>query len=159
MPEFIIKEASENDAHIILNFIRHLADYEKLTHEVTATEDELKNNLLNKDSNANAIIGYYNNAPIAFAVYFNNFSTFLGKKGLYLEDLYVLPEYRGHGYGKKMLKFLARIAIATGCGRFEWAVLDWNKPAIDFYKSIGAELKKEWLITRLSGESLNNFGE
>ena len=159
MADFIIKEASENDAVTILEFIRHLADYEKLSHEVIATEEDLKKNLLNSESNARAIIGYYDNKPIAFAVYFNNFSTFWGKKGLYLEDLFVVPEYRGSGFGKKMLKHLARIALETGCGRFEWAVLDWNKPAIDFYNSIGAEIKEEWLITRLSDKSLTNFAE
>lgn len=159
MTDFFIREASENDSITVLKFIRHLADFEMLSHEVIATEKDLRNNLLNKESNVKAIIGYYNNTPISFAVYFNNFSTFLGKKGLYLEDIYVLPEYRGKGFGKKMLKYLAKIALDTGCGRFEWAVLDWNKSAIDFYESIGAELKKEWVITRLTGESLKNFSE
>ena len=159
MADFIIKEASKNDAKTVLKFIRLLSEYEKLSHELIATEEDLKNNLLNEQSNAKAIIGYYKGTPISFAVYFNNFSTFLGKKGLYLEDLYVLPEYRGNGFGKKMLKYLARIALETECGRFEWSVLDWNKPAIDFYKSIGAELKKEWVITRLSGKSLKNFAD
>ncbi|MDX1699458.1 MAG: GNAT family N-acetyltransferase, partial [Melioribacteraceae bacterium] len=159
MSDFIIKRATKKDAHTVLKFIRHLSDYEKLSHEVIATEEDLIRNLLNDESNAEAIIGYYKNIPISFAVYFYNFSTFLGKKGLYLEDIYVLPEYRGSGFGKKMLKYLAKIAIETDCGRFEWAVLDWNTPAIDFYKSIGAELKNEWVITRLSGKSLINFAQ
>ena len=158
MNEIEIKIAEKNDSPIILEFIKKLAEYEKLSHEVTATVDSIKNGLF-KERDAEAIIAYYRNEPAGFAIYFHNFSTFLGKKGLYLEDLFVIPEYRGKGIGKQMLKYLAKIAVDRDCGRFEWSVLDWNYPAIEFYKSIGAELKNEWIITRVSGKSLNKLAE
>ena len=154
MEEFIIRPAEITQASIILDFIKKLAEYEELSHEVTATVSDLKNSLFSVDSNAEAILGYLNGHPVAFAIYFHNYSTFLGKKGLYLEDLFVLPEFRGKGIGKKMLKYLANIAIERDCGRFEWSVLDWNEPAIKFYKSLGAELKKEWITTRITGKAL-----
>ena len=154
MDEFNIKLASSADAPIILEFIKKLAEFEKLSHEVTATLEDLNSTLFSKNSNAEAVIGYLNNKPVSFAIFFHNYSTFLGKKGLYLEDLFVLPEIRGKGIGKKMLKYLANIALERDCGRFEWSVLDWNEPAIKFYKNIGADLKKEWIITRITGKSL-----
>ena len=154
MEEFIIRPAEITQASIILDFIKKLAEYEELSHEVTATVSDLENSLFSVDSNAEAILGYLNGHPVAFAIYFHNYSTFLGKKGLYLEDLFVLPEFRGKGIGKKMLKYLANIAIERDCGRFEWSVLDWNEPAIKFYKSLGAELKKEWITTRITGKAL-----
>ena len=126
MEEFIIRPAEITQASIILDFIKKLAEYEELSHEVTATVSDLENSLFSVDSNAEAILGYLNGHPVAFAIYFHNYSTFLGKKGLYLEDLFVLPEFRGKGIGKKMLKYLANIAIERDCGRFEWSVLDWN---------------------------------
>lgn len=159
MNELLIKNAQKSDAGIVLDFVQKLADYEKLSHEVTATVTDIENSLFSANSNAEAIIGYLDNKPVAFAIFFHNFSTFLGKKGLYLEDLFVLPECRGLGIGKKMLKFLAQLAVKRNCGRFEWSVLDWNEPAINFYKSIGAEIKKEWLTTRVSGESLKKLAE
>jgi GNAT superfamily N-acetyltransferase len=159
MSRFTIKRATKKDSKIILHFIELLAEYEKLSHEVTTTENLLRENLLCENCTAKAIIGFYEKIPVAFAVYFYNFSTFIGKKGLYLEDIFVLPDYRGKGFGKKMLKYLASEALINGCGRFEWAVLDWNKSAIDFYRSIGAEFKQEWIITRLSGESLKDLAK
>lgn len=157
MNNFEIKFAKEKDAGIILKFIKQLAEYENLSNEVLASEDDLKTTLFCENSNAEVVIGYLDNIPISFALFFHNYSTFLGKKGLYLEDLFVVPEHRRNGYGKIILKFLANIAIERNCGRFEWAVLDWNKPAIKFYKSIGADLKNEWILTRLTGKALINF--
>ena len=159
MTNFEIKSAKIDETGVILEFIRKLAEYEKLLHEVTATEEDLKKTLFSDRSNAEAVIGYLDNKPVALAIFFHNYSTFLGKKGLYLEDLYVLPEYRNNGIGKKMLKYLAKLAIERDCGRFEWSVLDWNEPAIQFYESIGAEFKKEWLITRVSGDSLKELAK
>jgi len=159
MPELKIKFATKSDTATILKFIQLLAKYEKLSHEVTATEEDLKKNIFSDNSNVEAIIGTINNEPVTFAIFFHNFSTFLGKKGLYLEDLFVLPEFRSKGFGKKMLKFLAKLALERNCGRFEWSVLDWNEPAIQFYKSIDAEFKKEWLITRLSGQALQQLAK
>jgi len=156
MNEIEIKIAVKNDAPIILEFIKKLAEYEKLTHEVTATVDSLEKSIF-ENHEAEAIIAYDKNEPVGFAIYFHNFSTFLGKKGLYLEDLFVIPEHRGRGIGKKMLRYLSRIALERDCGRFEWSVLDWNEPALKFYESIGAELKKEWIITRLSGKALREL--
>lgn len=159
MRNFEIKKANKSDSATLLNFIKALAEYENLSHEVTATAEDLELSLFDNNSNAEAIIGYLNNQPVAFALYFHNYSTFLAKKGLYLEDLFVMPEYRGKGIGKNMLKYLAQIAVKRNCGRFEWSVLDWNELAINFYKNIGAEFKHEWLITRVSGESLTKLAE
>jgi GNAT superfamily N-acetyltransferase len=159
MNNIIIKPASESDVPIILSFINKLAEYERLSHEVTATEEVLRNNLFNGSNNAEAILCYENNIPVGFALFFHNFSTFLGKKGLYLEDLYVLPEYRSKGIGKKMLRYLAKLAVERNCGRFEWSVLDWNEPAIKFYRNLGAEFKNEWIITRVSGDALKKLAE
>lgn len=159
MNEFLIKKAQKSDLGLILDFIQKLAEYEKLSHEVTATTEDLENSLFSESSNAEAVIGYFDNQPVSIAIFFHNYSTFLGKKGLYLEDLFVLPEHRSMGFGKKMLKYLAKLAIERDCGRFEWSVLDWNEPAIQFYKSIGAELKNEWIITRITGEQLIKLAE
>lgn len=157
MNNFELKKVEEGDLPLLLWFIKRIADYEKLPHEVTATVETLRDSLFGKKSNVEALIGYLDGKPVAYAIYFYNFSSFLGKRGMYLEDLFVLPELRGKGLGKKMLAFLANRAVEEGCGRFEWTVLDWNKPAIDFYKSVGAVSMDEWTIFRLSGEALNNF--
>ncbi len=157
MENFNIKMGTKEDAPIVLEFIKKLAEYENLSHEVTATVEDLNSTLFSKNSNTEAVIGYLENQPVSVAIFFHNYSTFLGKKGLYLEDLFVLPEVRGKGIGKSMLKYLAKIALERDCGRFEWSVLDWNEPAIKFYKNIGAEIKKEWLTTRISGQSLVNL--
>lgn len=157
MEKFKIKFAKTEDAPVILSFIKKLAEYEKLSGEVSAEIKDIENSLFSENSNAEVIIGYLKKQPVAFAIFFHNYSTFLGKKGLYLEDLFVVPEFRGNGFGKLMLKFLAKLAVERNCGRFEWSVLDWNTPAIEFYKSIGAQLKKEWILNRLSGKELQDF--
>lgn len=157
MEKFKIKFAKTEDAPVILSFIKKLAEYEKLSGEVSAEIKDIENSLFSENSNAEVIIGYLKKQPVAFAIFFHNYSTFLGKKGLYLEDLFVVPEFRGNGFGKLMLKFLAKLAVERNCGRLEWSVLDWNTPAIEFYKSIGAQLKKEWILNRLSGKELQDF--
>ncbi|MGH8398913.1 MAG: GNAT family N-acetyltransferase [Gammaproteobacteria bacterium] len=139
---------------LILGFIRELAEYEKLAHEVVATESDIEAQLFGAHPRAECIIAEYDKRAVGFALFFHNFSTFLGKPGLYLEDLYVKPEFRGKGFGRKMLASLARLAVQRGCGRFEWAVLDWNKPAIRFYESLGAKIIDEWKINRMTGEAL-----
>ena len=159
MEQFIIKNAEPGDAPVILSFIKKLAEYEKLSGEVSATEKDLKNTLFSENPKAECLIGYENDSPAAFAVFFHNYSTFLGKYGIYLEDLFVLPEKRGKGYGKAMLKRLAQIAVERNCGRFEWSVLDWNEPAIKFYKAFGAKPMNEWITFRLTGESLLKLAE
>lgn len=159
MKNFVIKKAEEKDVATILTFIKKLADYEKLSHQVTATEELLAESLFGSNAAAECSIGYFKNEPVCFALYFHNFSTFLGKPGLYLEDLFVLPEFRGNGFGKTMLVYLAKLAVERGCGRFEWAVLDWNEPALKFYKRLGAESHNEWVIHRLSGKALHKLAE
>lgn len=162
LPEFRLRFATEEDTPLILSFIRELAEYEKLLHEVVATEDGLRNSLFGDRRVAEAILGYWNEEPVGFALFFHNFSTFAGKPGLYLEDLYVRSEVRGRGIGKIMLSYLAKLATERGCGRLEWWVLDWNESAIRFYRSIGAEGMDEWTVQRVSGKALEklarNFG-
>ena len=157
MPLISIRTATNEDAPLILNFVRELAEYEKAPHEVKASSRDYETSLFAEDSFAHALICENNGIPIGYAVYFFNYSTWQGKPGLYLEDLYISPDYRGLGAGKAMLKHLARIALEKGCGRFEWSVLDWNKPAINFYESIGARAQAEWVKYRLEGQSLNSF--
>jgi GNAT superfamily N-acetyltransferase len=157
LEKFTIREAVEQDVPLLLTFIRELAVYEKMLDEVVATEESLKESIFGGRRVAEALIGEEEGRPVAFAVYFHNFSTFLGRPGLYLEDLYVKPEMRGKGIGKAMLAFLARLAKERGCGRFEWSVLDWNEPAIGFYRSLGAVLMDEWSIFRITGEALEKL--
>ncbi len=154
-----IREGAENDVPLILSFIRELAEYEKLLHEVVADESTLKESLFGKRKVAEVIIGEWNEEPVSFALYFHNFSTFLGRPGLYLEDLYVKPEFRGKGIGKVMLSYLAKIAIDRNCGRFEWWVLDWNTPALNFYRSIGAVSMDEWTVQRVTGKALESLAK
>jgi GNAT superfamily N-acetyltransferase len=149
-----IRQATAEDAALILRFITDLAIYEKAEHEVLASEADIKQSLFGEDSTASAFICNIDNKPVGYAVYFFNYSTWLGKPGLYLEDLYVSPECRGAGAGMALLKHLAKIAVAKGCGRFEWNVLDWNEPAIQFYESIGARPQNEWVGYRLTGNAL-----
>lgn len=151
----IIKKAEEKDTSIILDFILKLAEYEKLKDTVVATEELLREHIFGKNAVAECVIGYYNNIPVAFALYFRNFSTFVGKPGLYLEDLFVLPEYRGNGFGKKMLIYLIKLAKERGYGRFEWSVLDWNEPAKEFYTKLGAKLMSEWQIFRITEDKFD----
>ena len=154
---FRIERATEGDVPLILQLIKGLAVYEKLAHEVTATEAGLRDTLFGSRPAAEVIIGYTGDTPVGFALFFPNYSTFLGKPGLYLEDLFVLPEWRGHGFGRGLLTELARIAIARGCGRFEWSVLDWNEPAIGFYKNLGAKMMDGWSIFRVTGDALTKL--
>lgn len=153
---FKLRFAEEKDVALILDFIKQLADYEKMSHDVVATEEGLTASLFRKKM-AEVIIGEYNNEPVAFALFFHNFSTFLGKPGIYLEDLFVKPEMRGKGIGKILLSYLAKLALQRDCGRLEWNCLDWNEPSIQFYKQQGAIAMEEWTIYRVHNEALNNL--
>jgi GNAT superfamily N-acetyltransferase len=152
-----IAPATPGDVALILKLIAALADYEKLSHEVIATEASLTAALFGPKPSAEAVIARVDGVPAGFALFFHNFSTFMGKHGLYLEDLFVLPEFRGRSIGKSLLQYLAQLAVQRECGRFEWAVLDWNRPARDFYESLGAEPKSDWIIHRVSGEALQRL--
>jgi len=149
-----LRSAVPSDVPTILGFIRELAAYEKLEHQVVATEALLHEHLFGNRPAAEVVIAEVDGRPVGFALFFQNFSTFLGRPGLFLEDLYVQPEARGHGIGKALLVHLAKIAVARGAGRFDWNVLDWNEPAIGFYTRLGAEVLPDWRTCRLSGESL-----
>ena len=148
--------ATEDDCALILHFIKSLAEYEKMSDQVVATEELLKEWIFEKGK-AEVIFACEGDKEVGFALFFHNFSTFLGRAGIYLEDLFVLPEYRGKGYGKGLLRRLAQITIERGCGRLEWACLDWNQPSIDFYQSLGATQMDEWTTYRLTGETLKNM--
>lgn len=156
MCELTFRYATENDVPKILHFIRELASYEKMLNEVVATEDDLTEWIFKKQK-AEVLFPMIDGEGIGFALFFHNFSTFLGRSGIYLEDLYVKPEYRGRGYGTKILKKLAEIALDRGCGRLEWWCLDWNKPSIDFYLSLGAEAMNDWTVYRIAGDTLNKL--
>lgn len=158
MDDFKFKFATEKDLSTILSFIKDLAIYEDMLDQVVSDENLLKEWIFEKKK-AEVIFVLEGEKEVGFALFFHNFSTFLGRAGLYLEDLFVLPEYRGKGYGKALLKKLARIAKERGCGRFEWSCLDWNKPSIDFYKSMGAASMDEWTVYRLTGDSLDNMAK
>ncbi len=147
------RDAAEKDCALLLEFIRRLADYEKMSDQVVATEELLREWVFEKQK-AEAFFVLEEGKAVGFALFFHNFSTFLGRAGIYLEDLFVLPEYRGRGYGKALLKRLARIAVERGCGRLEWSCLDWNRPSIGFYLSIGAAAMDDWTTYRLTGDSL-----
>jgi len=159
MSEMKIRPANADDSALILRFITDLAIYEKAEDAVIATEADIRNSLFAVDSTTSAVICEIDNQAVGYAVYFFNYSTWLGKNGLYLEDLYVSPECRGMGAGKALLKHLAQIALSKNCGRFEWSVLDWNQPAIEFYQSIGAKPQDEWVGYRLTGKALENLAE
>ena len=150
--------AEECDTPLILEFIRELADYEHMLDQVVADEATLRDQLFEKH-HAEALFALEDGAEVGFALFFHNFSTFLGRAGLYLEDLYVKPEYRGQGYGKAILKKLAQIAVERGCGRLEWWCLDWNRPSIDFYLSLGAEPMSDWTVYRIAGDTLAALAE
>ena len=155
----VIRDANRGDSKLILRFVKELASYEKAEHEVIATEASIENSIFGEDTSTQALICEKDGSPIGFAVYFFNYSTWLGKHGLYLEDLYVTSSERGSGAGKALLKHLAKIAVEKGCGRFEWSVLDWNEPAIKFYNSLGAKPKTEWLGYQLTGANLHALAE
>ena len=152
-----IRPATEDDVPIILSLIRELAEYERLSHEVVATEGLLRESLFGERRGAEVLIACCKGAPAGFALFFHSFSTFLGRPGIYLEDLYVKPEFRGRGIGRALLTHLARLAKERGCGRLEWSVLDWNEPAIKLYKSIGAVPMDEWTVYRVTGEALETL--
>lgn len=158
-PKVVIQTATVNDVPLIFSFIKELAEYEKLAHEVVATEETLIATMFGPRPHAEAVIAYLDNQPVGIALFFHNFSTFIGRPGLYLEDLYVRPEARGAGVGKKLLRYLARLAIQRGCGRFEWSVLNWNKPAIEFYERISAKAMDEWTVYRVTGAALDTLAE
>lgn len=156
MGDFTIRYAVESDVPAILGFIRELAVYEHMLDQVIATEELLREWIFEKGK-AEVLLAVEDGEPVGFALFFHNFSTFLGRAGIYLEDLYVKPEHRGKGYGKGLLRRLASIAVERGCGRLEWACLDWNQPSIDFYLSLGAQPMNEWTVYRLAGEGLTEF--
>ena len=162
MGSITIRPATRSDAGLILDFIIELARYEKAEEQVEASVKDIENSLFADDSNASALICSLDDQPIGYAIYFYNYSTWLGQKGLYLEDLYISPQQRGVGAGKVLLSHLAKVACDQNCGRFEWSVLDWNEPAIQFYESLGAKAQSEWVGYRLTGEALkqlaNNAG-
>lgn len=157
MPETAVRSATEEDVPLLLRFIKELAEYERLSHEVTATEEDLRSSLFGEFRAAEALLAYLGDEPAGFALFFHNFSTFLGKPGLYMEDLYVSPDFRGTGVGKALLASLAKLAAERGCGRLEWWVLNWNEPAIEFYKSIGARPMDDWTVYRLTGDELEKL--
>ena len=152
-----VRAATRDDTPLILAFVRELADYEKLAHEVVATEETLAASLFRREPDAFVLIAELEGAPAGFALYFHNYSTFLGRPGIFLEDLFVRPAARGHGVGRALLARLAAVATERGCGRLEWAVLDWNESAIGFYRKLGATPMSDWTVYRLAGEALENL--
>jgi GNAT superfamily N-acetyltransferase len=157
MRELAIRVATEADIPEILRFIKELAEYERLSHEVYATEETLRESLFGERRVAEVLIGHQEGEPVGFALFFHNFSTFLGKPGIYLEDLYVRPEFRGMGFGRTLLAHLAKLAGERDCGRLEWWVLDFNEPAIRFYETLGALPMDEWTVYRLTGDALEEL--
>lgn len=154
-----IAAATSGDVPVILRMITALAEYERLSHEVVATEASLRESLFGERPAVDVVIARSGTEPVGFAVWFKNYSTFLGRQGLYLEDLFVLPQWRGRGIGRALLAYLARLAVAGGYGRLEWSVLDWNAPAIGFYRSVGARPMEEWTVYRLTGDALTRLAE
>jgi GNAT superfamily N-acetyltransferase len=152
-----IRQAAESDVPLILAFIKKLADYERLSHEVVATEELLRHTLFRERPPAEVAIADLERTPVGFVLFFHNFSTFLGRSGIYIEDLFVEERYRRQGIGRALLLYVARLAKARQCGRLEWSVLDWNKPAVEFYKQLGAVPMSDWTVYRLAGESLDKL--
>lgn len=159
IPGFVIRAAAESDVPVILSFIKKLAAYERLTHEVVATETLLRETLFGSLRTAEVAIGYCEGKPIGFVLFFHNYSTFLGRPGLYIEDLFVDEAFRRRGFGRALLLYVAQLANERRCGRLEWAVLDWNQPAINFYRKLGAVAMNEWTIYRVTGEALEKLAE
>jgi GNAT superfamily N-acetyltransferase len=158
-PALRIESATERDVPVILRMIKGLAEYEQLGDHVIATEEKLRATLFGPHPAAEVLIGYDGSAPVGFALFFQVYSTFLAQPGIYLEDLFVVPEARAHGYGRQLLAHLARVAAERGCGRLEWSVLDWNQPAIGFYKKLGAIPMEDWTIFRLTGDALTHLAQ
>jgi GNAT superfamily N-acetyltransferase len=159
VPDLTIREALPEDACLILSFIKDLAEYEKLLHEVLATEETLRDSLFGERKVAEVILGEIDGEPVSFALFFHNYSTFLGQQGIYIEDLFVKPHMRGLGIGKAMFAYIARMAKERGCGRLDWWVLDWNEPAIKFYNSLGSVPMSEWTVYRLTGQALDDLAD
>lgn len=159
MNQISIREARYSDAELILTFIIELAVYEKAREEVKTNVQEIRETLFSSNASARALICCIDDKPVAYAVYFFNYSTWLGKNGIYLEDVYVSPQFRGKGAGKAILKYIAKIAVDSDCGRFEWSVLDWNTPSIEFYEALGAKPQNEWVTYRLTGEALQRLAQ
>lgn len=158
MPDFQIREARREDCELLIELILELAVYEKLLHAMQASPADLERSLFDEKS-AHSVLAYEGDTVVGFALYFFNYSTFVGRKGLYLEDLFIRPEFRGKGYGKKLLLYLAKQAHEQGCGRMEWSVLNWNTPAIQFYESLGAKPMDEWTVYRLDADGLERLGK
>jgi GNAT superfamily N-acetyltransferase len=156
---FSIRNAEVKDTPLILDFIKQLAVYEKMIDEVVATEETLKESLFGETKFAHVVIGEFNAQPVGFALFFTNFSTFVGRPGIFLEDLFVLPQHRGKGFGKTLLAFLAKLAVDNAFGRVEWSVLNWNEPAINVYKGIGAKPMDEWTVFRLTGNKMSSISK
>ena len=156
-PKTVLRFATADDVGLIFDFIHQLAEYEKKTDEVITDEDQLRQSLFGERRVAEVVIASYEGEPAGFALFFHNFSTFLGRPGIYLEDLFVIPNLRGHGIGRILLSYLARLAVERGCGRLEWWVLDWNEPAIRFYERLGAKAMDEWTVYRVTGDALEEL--
>jgi GNAT superfamily N-acetyltransferase len=157
LTQFKIKPATKKDVPVILSFIKKLADYERLSHEVVATEELLQRTLFGQRRTAEVAIGYYHDTPVGFVLFFHNFSTFIGRPGIYIEDLFVEEAYRRRGFGGALLAHVAKLAAVRDCGRLEWSVLDWNEPAVNFYLKLGAMPMKEWTVFRVTGENLKRL--
>jgi GNAT superfamily N-acetyltransferase len=157
IPSFQIRAATKADVPIILAFIKKLADFERLSHEVVATEKILNETLFGRRRTAEIAIGFYKKDPVGFVLFFHNYSTFLGQPGIYIEDLYVEEAFRRRGFGRALLTYVARLAQERRCGRLEWSVLDWNEPAINFYQNLGAVPMKEWTTFRVTGNNLKKL--
>lgn len=158
-PTLAIHPATPADIPVLVTLIKALADYEKLAHEVTGNPEDLERALFGDRPYAEAVLAWVDGTPVGLALFFHNFSTFLMQPGIYLEDIFVLSDYRGQGIGKDLLVHVGKLAIERGCGRLEWSVLDWNTPAIEFYQRMGAEIKPEWQTCRVTGAALAAFGE
>jgi GNAT superfamily N-acetyltransferase len=156
-PAITIRPANESDSALILSFIQGLAEYEKLSHEVVASEDQIRRTLFGDQPSAEVIIAEFENEAAAFALFFTNYSTFLARPGIYLEDLFVIPEFRGNGIGKALLAHLAGLVVERDMGRLDWSVLDWNEPAINFYEKLGARGLTDWTQYRLTGNALEKL--
>jgi GNAT superfamily N-acetyltransferase len=157
IPGFQIRAATKDDVPVILSFIQKLADYERLSHEVVATETGLRETLFGRRRTAEVALAYYKRAPVGFVLFFHNYSTFLGRPGIYIEDLFVDEAFRRRGFGSALLRYVAKLAKQRNCGRLEWSVLDWNEPAINFYRKLGALPMSEWTVFRVTGENLTKL--